>query len=102
MVWAYVSANFAGDLVELMELQPQESAIRFSSTMPHHLESIRRWLNFFYHDSDPKYTASATEVDRKTYSGSLSVMDWPRQSPDYNIIGAVWDRVDREQNKCID
>ena len=26
-------------------------------------------------------------------------MDWPPQSPDVNIIEAVWDHLDREINK---
>ena len=36
----------------------------------------------------------------KSYADkTLTVMDWPPQSPDLNIIEAVWDHLDREINK---
>lgn len=38
-------------------------------------------------------------LDRKTHSGTLSVMDWAPQSPDPDIIEAVWDRLGTECNK---
>ena len=36
---------------------------------------------------------------RKTGDKTLTVMDWPPQSSDMNIIEAVWDHLDREINK---
>jgi len=43
--------------------------------------------------TDPKHTATAVKanLDMKTHDGP--------QSPDLNIIEAVWDHVDRERNK---
>ena len=38
-------------------------------------------------------------LERKTTDKTLTVMDWPPQSPDLNIIQAVWDHLDRERNK---
>ena len=38
-------------------------------------------------------------LERKTADKTLTVMDWPPQSPDLNIIKAVWDHLDRERNK---
>lgn len=28
-------------------------------------------------------------------------MDWPPQTPDLNVIEAVWDQLDRERNKTL-
>lgn len=33
------------------------------------------------------------------HKGALSVMDWPPQRPVVTVIEAVWDHVEREQNK---
>ena len=41
-----------------------------------------------------KKTLTADEADI-----TLTVMDWPPQSPDLNIIEAVWGHLDREINK---
>ena len=38
-------------------------------------------------------------LERKTVDKTLTVLDWPPQSPDLNIIVAVWDHLDRERNK---
>ena len=38
-------------------------------------------------------------LQRKTADKTLTVMDWPPQSPDLNIIETVWDHLDREINK---
>ena len=35
----------------------------------------------------------------ETADETLTVMDCPPQSPDLNIIEAVWDHLDRERNK---
>ena len=53
-----------------------------------------------YHN-DPKQTANASEIifGEKNADKTLTVMDWPPQSLDLNIIAAVWDHLDRERNK---
>ena len=36
-------------------------------------------------------------LERKTADETLTVMDWPPQGSDLNIIEAVWDHLDREK-----
>ena len=50
--------------------------------------------------NDSKHTANAMKsyLERKT-AVKLTGMDWPPQSPDLNIIEAVWNHLDRETNK---
>lgn len=63
----------------------------------------RRCLSFiFQHENDPEHTSSAVKayLGRKhLHNGTLSIMDWPPQSPDNNIIDTVWDHLDRKQLK---
>ena len=53
----------------------------------------------FQHDNDPKHTANAVKsyLEIKTYLET--VMDWPPQSLDLNIIETVWNHLNRERNK---
>lgn len=45
----------------------------------------------FQHGNDPKHNINGVKVylDRKIHNGTQSVMDWPPQSPDLNIVEAV-------------
>lgn len=38
---------------------------------------------------------STLHLERKMHYGSLSVMDWPPQSPELKFIEKAWDHLDR-------
>lgn len=54
----------------------------------------------FQPKNDPKHAANALNkhLDRKTHNRVLSVMDCLPQSPDLNVIEAMWDHPDKEHD----
>ena len=59
----------------------------------------------FQQDNDPKHTARVVKqyLENKRRDGSLTVLDWPAQSPDMNIIGASMDihgAGESEESSC--
>ena len=102
MVWGCISANGVGDLIKIDGIM---KAPKYKQILIHHaIPSGKRLIgnNFiFQHDNDPKHSAKIIKsyLQRKSATGTLTTLDWPPQSPDLNIIEAVWDYLDREKNK---
>ena len=70
----------------------------------HAIPSGRRLIGprfTFQQDNDPKYTANKVKryLKSKEDQGVLELMEWPPQSPDLNIIEAIWDHLDRKTTK---
>ena len=102
MVWGCISANGVGDLVKIEGIMNAE---KYRQLLIHHaVPSGKRLIGngfIFQHDNDPKHTSNVVKayLQKKEEAGTLTVLDWPPQSPDLNIIEAVWDHLDRERNK---
>lgn len=88
MVWAAFSISGVGDLFKIAGP---------SYFDPPYIPSGKHFL----YNNDPKYTANMVRDAwmQKTHRGTLLVMDWLPQISDINIIEAVRDHLDREQNK---
>ena len=99
-VWGCISAGGVGDLFNIdgtMNVEKHRQVL-ILRTVP----SGRRLVgpNFmFQHDGDPENTAKKVMdyLRRKENQRQLQLMVWPPQSPDLNIIEAVWDYMDRKK-----
>ena len=102
MVWGYISVNGVGDIVHIDGILNAE---KYRQIPTHHaIPSKKRVIGncfIFQYDNDPKHTARAVKsyLERKPTDGTLIVMNWPPQSPDWNIIEAVWDHLDRKRHR---
>lgn len=101
MILIYFSASNIGDIFKLYGIMTVE---KYSQVLNHCTMPCEKYLianRFFFfrriYDNDPKHIVSIVKVylNRKTQHGTLSVVVWPPQSRDLNVIEAMWDHFDR-------
>ena len=81
------------------------TAPKYKQILIHHTVPVGKALigNVFQHDDDPKHTARVIKnyLENKKRDGSLTVLNWPAQSPDMNIIEQVLTYMEKEKVKKL-
>lgn len=95
MVWGAFSWRGVGPLVLVQGRmdQYQYKEILEKHMMPYFVDKMDDG-RIFQHDNDPKHTARSV----KSYlnEATVSVLEWPPQSPDLNPIENLWSHVERQ------
>jgi hypothetical protein len=101
-VWGSITYSEVGCLYKITDIL---TAAKYKQILIHHTLPNGRALignNFvLQHDNDPKHTAMVVNqyMENKTGDGTLTVLDWPAQSSDMNIIKQVWTYMEQEKVK---
>ena len=88
-VWGSITYSGFGHLYKITD---NLTAPKHKQIIIHHAVQVGRALIgnniVFQHDNDTKHTARIIKkyLENKKRDGSLTVLNWPAQSPDMNII----------------